>query len=123
MAVMEAGGLKAVRRRASAACRISTTASAAVPEGKVDASFTAVGIGVIEEANAMEPIRFLSCAEYQRRPTEFSANYGASVVKSDPATGIKGETYVIGYPLQLVSSDQSQRQDRLATCSKPGGTI
>ena len=29
--------------------------------------------------------------------------YGASVVKSDPATGIKGETYVIGYPLHLAS--------------------
>jgi TRAP-type uncharacterized transport system substrate-binding protein len=26
------------------------------------------------------------------------------VVKSDPATGVKGDTHVIGYPLQLVSS-------------------
>ena len=31
-----------------------------VPEGKVDATFAAIGIGINEEANAMEPIRFLS---------------------------------------------------------------
>jgi hypothetical protein len=76
-----------------------------VPEGKVDASFTAVGIGVVEEANAMEPIRFLSM------PNTAAANkimdrYGAAVVKSDAAAGIRGDTYVIGYPLQLVSSSK-----------------
>ena len=32
----------------------------AVPEGKVDAAFTAVGIIFVEEANAMEPVRFMS---------------------------------------------------------------
>ena len=32
--------------------------------------------------------------------------YGAAVVKSDAAAGIKGDTYVIGYPLQLVSSSK-----------------
>jgi|SRR5687768_3176575 uncharacterized protein len=74
-----------------------------VPEGKVDASFTAVGIGVIEEANAMEPIRFLSMPNTEAA-SKILARYGASVVKSGPGTGIKGDTYVIGYPLQLVSS-------------------
>jgi TRAP-type uncharacterized transport system substrate-binding protein len=74
----------------------------AVPEGKVDAAFTAVGIGVVEEANAMEPVRFLSM------PSTAAANkilsrYGASVVKSEAAAGIKGDTYVIGYPLHLAS--------------------
>jgi TRAP-type uncharacterized transport system substrate-binding protein len=74
----------------------------AVPEGKVDAAFTAVGIGVVEEANAMEPVRFLSM------PNTAAANkilnrYGASVVKSEPAAGVKGDTYVIGYPLHLAS--------------------
>jgi len=74
-----------------------------VPEGKVDASFTAVGIGVIEEANAMDPIRFLSMPNTEAA-SKILARYGASVVKSGPGTGIKGDTYVIGYPLQLVSS-------------------
>jgi hypothetical protein len=32
--------------------------------------------------------------------------YGAAVVKSDAAAGIRGDTYVIGYPLQLVSSSK-----------------
>ena len=101
-AVMEAGGLKASD---VARVRVSNLNDGvrAVPEGKVDAAFTAVGIGVVEEANAMEPVRFLSM------PNSDAANktlgrYGASVVKSTPAAGIKGDTYVIGYPLQLVSS-------------------
>ena len=58
LAVMEAGGL-----RPSDVVQVKVSnlndGIRAVPEGKVDASFTAVGIGVIEEANAMEPIRFL----------------------------------------------------------------
>ena len=36
----------------------------AVPEGKVDAAFTAVGIGVVEEANAMEADSFLEHGEH-----------------------------------------------------------
>jgi uncharacterized protein len=103
-AVMEAGGLKPSD---IVQVRVSNLNDGvrAVPEGKVDASFTAVGIGVVEEANAMEPIRFVSM------PNSDAANkilgrYGASVVKAEPATGIKGDTYVIGYPLQLVSSSK-----------------
>lgn len=101
-AVMEAGGLKASD---VAQVRVSNLNDGIrnVPEGKVDASFTAVGIGVVEEANAMEPIRFLSMPNTDAA-NKILARYGASVVKSDPATGIKGDTYVIGYPLQLVSS-------------------
>jgi TRAP transporter TAXI family solute receptor len=101
---MEAGGLKPSD---IVQVRVSNLNDGvrAVPEGKVDASFTAVGIGVVEEANAMEPIRFVSM------PNSDAANkilgrYGASVVKAEPATGIKGDTYVIGYPLQLVSSSK-----------------
>jgi TRAP-type uncharacterized transport system substrate-binding protein len=75
----------------------------AVPEGKIDAAFTAVGIGVVEEANAMESIRIVSMPNTDAA-NKILGRYGASVVKSDPATGIKGDTYVIGYPLQLVSS-------------------
>jgi uncharacterized protein len=104
LAVMEAGGLKpsdVVQVRVSNL----NDGIRAVPEGKVDASFTAAGIGAIEEANAMEPIRFLSIHDVERA-NKILAKYGASVVKSEPATGIKGDTYVIGYPLQLVSSTQ-----------------
>jgi uncharacterized protein len=101
-AVMEAGGLKASD---VVQVRVSNLNDGIrnVPEGKVDASFTAVGIGVVEEANAMEPIRFLSVPNTEAA-NKILGRYGASVVKSDPGTGIKGETYVIGYPLQLVSS-------------------
>jgi TRAP transporter TAXI family solute receptor len=101
-AVMEAAGLKASD---VAQVRVSNLNDGirAVPEGKVDASFTAVGIGIIDEANAMEPIRFLSVPNTETA-AKIMNRYGASVVKSTPGTGIKGDTYVIGYPLQLVSS-------------------
>jgi TRAP transporter TAXI family solute receptor len=101
-AVMEAAGLKASD---VVQVRVSNLNDGirAVPEGKVDASFTAVGIGVIDEANAMEPIRFLTVPNTDAA-AKIMDRYGASVVKSTAATGIKGDTYVIGYPLQLVSS-------------------
>jgi TRAP transporter TAXI family solute receptor len=77
----------------------------AVAEGKVDGSISALGIGLIEEVNAIEPIRFINL------PNTEAANkilepYGAKVVKSDPTTGVKGETHVIGYPLHLVTSSK-----------------
>lgn len=101
-AVMEAGGLKPAD---VVQVRVSNLNDGIrnVPEGKVDASFTAVGIGVLEEANAMAPVRFLSVPNTDTA-NKILGRYGASVVKSAPATGIKGDTYVIGYPLQLVSS-------------------
>jgi TRAP transporter TAXI family solute receptor len=101
-AVMEAAGLKPAD---VVQVRVSNLNDGirAVPEGKVDASFTAVGIGVIDEANAMESIRFLSVPNTDAAQ-KIMDRYGASVVKSTPATGIKGDTYVIGYPLQLASS-------------------
>ena len=104
LAIMEAGGLKpsdVVQVRVSNL----NDGIRGVPEGKVDASFTAVGIGINEEANAMEPIRFLGLRNIEGG-NKILAKYGASVVKSEPAAGIKGDTYVIGYPLHLVSSTQ-----------------
>jgi TRAP transporter TAXI family solute receptor len=74
-----------------------------VPEGKVDATISALGIGIVEEVNAMEPIRFLSLPNTEAANNAIKP-FGASVVKSGPGTGVKGETYVLGYPLQLVSS-------------------
>ena len=101
-AVMESGGLKPSD---VVQVRVSNLNDGVrnVPEGKVDAAFTAVGIGVVEEANAMDAIRFLSMPNTDAA-NKILGRYGASVVKSDPAAGIKGDTYVIGYPLQLVSS-------------------
>ena len=103
-AVMETAGLKPTD---VVQVRVSNLNDGvrAVPEGKVDASFTAVGIGVVEEANAMEPIRFLSMPNTEAA-NKIMDRYGAAVVKSTPGAGIKGDTYVIGYPLQLVSSSK-----------------
>jgi TRAP transporter TAXI family solute receptor len=100
-AVMEVGGLKPSDVTQVRVSNLNDGVRA-VPEGKIDASFTAVGIGIVEEANAMEPIRFLSL------PNTAAANkilnrYGASVVKAETATAVKGDTYVIGYPLHLAS--------------------
>lgn len=75
----------------------------AVPEGKIDATFAAIGIGINEEANAMEPIRFLSLPPGEAS-NKILAKYGGSIVKQDPITGIRGDTDVIGYPLHLASS-------------------
>ena len=72
-------------------------------DGKVDASITGIGIALVEEANATEPVRYLSL------PTTDAAKavvapHGASIVKQPPVTGVKGDTYVLGYPLHLVGS-------------------
>jgi uncharacterized protein len=75
----------------------------AVPEGRVDATFAAIGIGINEEANAMEPIRFLSLPDTDAS-NKILSKYGGSIVKQDPTAGIRGDTYVIGYPLHLASS-------------------
>ena len=53
----------------------------------------------------MEPIRVLSVPNTEAA-NKIMDRYGASVVKSTPATGIKGDAYVIGYPLHLVSSSR-----------------
>ena len=74
-----------------------------VPEGKVDATFAAIGIGINEEANAMEPIRFLSLPN-NAASNKILAKYGGSIVKQEPTAGVRAETTVIGYPLHLASS-------------------
>ena len=76
-----------------------------VVEGKNDATISALGIGIVEEVNAMEPVRFLNLPNTENS-NKILSKYGASVVKSDPTTGVRGDTHVIGYPLQLVSSTQ-----------------
>lgn len=101
-AAMEVGGIKAsdvVQIRFSNL----NDAIRAVPEGKVDATFAAIGIGINEEANAMEPIRFLNLPNTDAA-NKVLAKYGGSIVKQDPAAGIRGDTHVIGYALHLASS-------------------
>jgi TRAP transporter TAXI family solute receptor len=102
LAYLEAGGLKPSDVQQVRVSNLNDGVRA-VPEGKVDAAFTAVGIGVVEEANAMEPVRFIGLPN-NPNSSKILSRYGASVVRSAPGTGIKGETYVIGYPLQLVSA-------------------
>jgi TRAP transporter TAXI family solute receptor len=102
LAYLEAGGLKPGDVQQVRVSNLNDGVRA-VPEGKVDAAFTAVGIGVVEEANAMEPVRFIGLPN-DANSAKILSRYGASVVKSGQAAGIKGDTFVIGYPLQLVSA-------------------
>ena len=74
-----------------------------IAEGKTDGSIAALGIGLIEEVNAMEPLRFLSLANTESS-NKIAGRIGASIVKATPASGVKGDTNVLGYPLQLVTS-------------------
>jgi len=75
----------------------------AVAEGKVDASIVALGIGLVEEVNAMEPVRFIDLPDTEAG-NKFVGQYGVTIVKASPTTGVKGETHVLGYPLQLATS-------------------
>lgn len=75
----------------------------AVAEGKVDSSIVALGIGLVEEVNAMEPIRFINLPNTEAA-NKLLGQYGAMIVKASPSTGIKGDTHVIGYALQLATS-------------------
>ena len=100
-AVMEANGLKPSDVNQVRVSNLNDGVRA-VPEGKVDASFTAVGIGIVEEANAMEAVRFLNMPNTPAA-NKILSRYGASVVKAETATGVRGETNVIGYPLHLAS--------------------
>ena len=101
LAVMEASGLKPADVQQVRVSNLNDGVRA-VPEGKIDAAFTAVGIGVVEEANAMDPVRFLSMPNTPAA-NKILGRYGASVVKSESAAGISGDTYLIGYPLHLAS--------------------
>ena len=87
--------------------RVSNTADGirAVGEGRADGSQTGLGIAIIEEINSMEPIRFPTMPTTDAAKAVL-ARYGASIVLSEPSTGIKGDTHVVGYPLYLVTSTQ-----------------
>ena len=102
MAALEVAGVKASDLTQVRFSNLNE-AIRAVPEGKVDATFAAIGIAINEEANATEPIRFLSLPDNDNS-NKILARYGGSIVKQDSTTGIRGDTRVIGYPLHLASS-------------------
>lgn len=101
-AALETGGIKG-----SDVSQVRVTTSndgiRGVAEGKVDATYASLGTGQNEEANAQEPIRFLSMPNTEAN-NKILGRLGASVVKAEAATGIRGETYIVGYPLHLVTS-------------------
>ena len=99
---LEAGGVKPTDLIQVPVSNINDGARGVV-EGRIDVAETGIGIGLVEEMNAAEPVRFLSLPNTDRAKTVL-AKSGVTLVKSDPATGIKGDTYVIGYPLHLVGS-------------------
>jgi hypothetical protein len=101
-AMLEMGGVKAGDVKQVRFSNLNDGVRA-VAEGKVDSSITALGIGLVEEVNAMEPVRFINLPNTEAA-NQILAPYGASVVKATPATGVRGETHVIGYPLHLVTS-------------------
>ena len=99
---LEAGGVKPTDLIQVRVSNINDGARGVV-EGKMDVAETGIGIGLVEEVNAAEPVRFLSLPNTDNAKA-ILAKYGLSLVKSDPATGIKGDTYTIGYSLHLASS-------------------
>ncbi len=99
---LEAGGVKPTDLIQVRVSNINDGARG-VAEGKIDIAETGIGIGLVEEVNAAEPVRFLSLPNTDTAKA-ILAKSGVSLVKSEPVTGIKGDTYVIGYPLHLVSS-------------------
>ena len=51
----------------------------------------------------MEPIRFLSLPAGEAS-NKILGKYGGTIVRQDPAAGIRGDTDVIGYALHVASS-------------------
>ena len=101
-AIMDVGGLKPADVNP---LRVSTVNDAirALVDGRVDATFSGIGTGTNEEANAQEPIRFLGIQNVEAG-NKILARYGGSAVKAIPAAGIRGDINVIGYALHVVGS-------------------
>ena len=102
--IMEVGGVKATD---VSPVRVSTVNEAirALVDGPVDATFSGIGTGTNEEANAQEPIRFLGIQNVETA-NKTLARYGVLAVKAIPAAGIRGDINVMGYALHVVGSTQ-----------------
>lgn len=103
-AVLETGGIKPSDVQQVRVSNVNDGIRA-VPEGKVDASWASLGTGTNEEANAMEPVRFLNVANNDNS-NKILGRYGGSVVKATPSAGVRGETFVLGYALHIVGSSK-----------------
>ena len=103
-AIMEVGGLKPTD---VSQFRVSTVNDAirALVDGRVDATFSGIGTGTNEEANAQEPIRFLPIQNVEAA-NKILGRYGGAAVKAIPAAGIRGDINVIGYALHIVGSSK-----------------
>ena len=111
-AALETGGIKG-----SDVSQVRVTTSndgiRGVAEGKVDATYASLGTGQNEEANAQEPIRFLSIPNTEAN-NKILGRLGASVVKAEPMTGIRGETFIVGYPLHILTSTKVNERTAMA---------
>lgn len=101
-AALETGGLKPSD---IAQVRLTTSNDGirGVADGKVDATYASLGTAINEEANAQEAVRFLNIPNTDAN-NKILGKLGASVVKADPATGIRGDTHIVGYPLHLLTT-------------------
>jgi TRAP transporter TAXI family solute receptor len=104
LALMEIGGVKPTD---VSHVRVSTVNDAirGLVEGRLDATFSGIGTGTNEEANAQEPIRFLGIQNVEAA-NKYLARYGAAAVKAIPAAGVRGDINVIGYSLHIVGSSK-----------------
>jgi len=103
-AVLETGGIKPSDVQQVRVSNVNDGIRA-VPEGKVDASWASLGTGTNEEANAMEPVRFLNVPNNDIS-NKILGRYGGSAVKATPSAGVRGDTNVLGYALHIVGSSK-----------------
>jgi hypothetical protein len=78
--------------------------SAPFRKGKVDATFAAIGIGINEEANAMEPVRFLNLPD-DRTPTKLSPSMAHPSSNKNRPRASAADIRVIGLSAALGELD------------------
>lgn len=78
----------------------------AVAEGRAEASFSAIGIGTVDEANAAVGVRFLplNAPDAKARVEKEVPGITVSTQRGGSAAGIEADIPVIAYPLHLVGS-------------------
>jgi hypothetical protein len=96
----------------------------AVAEGKVDASIVALGIGLVEEVNAMEPVRFIDLPDTEEG-NKFLGQYGGHDCKGVTDHRRKRRDACPWLSIATRHLDQSQRKNRVYNgedlVGEPGG--
>ena len=82
-AIMEIGGLKPADVSQVRVTTVQRRHPCCWSMGRVDATFAWLGTGTNEEANAQEPMRFLSIPKMRGERTRYLARYGGVGGKSD----------------------------------------